>query len=140
MSRRGLTTGKGRRTALASGGAASANDRKIDVSLRDHVEQVGEDVLGGNSDDLHDLAIAEAGVADRLDVSLGDVSALSDDLGCETDGGIRLCVAGLALAVEGDLIRADLGEVQAEIAVRREAVVATVPLRDGQCDPLAGLD
>src|SRR5262249_46351297 len=53
---------------------------------------------------------------------------------------IRPCVAGLALAVEGDLLGADLGEVQAEIAVRREAVVATVHLRDGQCDPLAGLD
>src|SRR5262245_27412248 len=40
--------------ALASGGASGANDRKIDISLRDHVEQVGEDVLGGNSEDLHD--------------------------------------------------------------------------------------
>src|SRR5262245_55865354 len=92
--RRGL---KGRQPALASGGAGGANDRKIDISLRDHVEQVGEDVLGGNSEDLHDLAIAEAGIADRLD---GDVSTLAHDPGCETHGGIRLRVTGRTLAIE----------------------------------------
>jgi hypothetical protein len=138
--RRGLTTRKGRQPALASGGAGGANDRKIDISLRDHVEQVGEDVLGGNSEDLHDLAIAEAGIADRLDVSLGDVSTLAHDPGCETHGGIRLRVTGRTLAIESDLLGADLGEVQAQIAVRREAVVAAVHLRDGQRDPLARLD
>ena len=35
---------------------------------------------------------------------------------------------------------ADLGQVQAEIGVRRQAVVAAVDLGDGQRDALAGLD
>src|SRR5262245_26056858 len=105
--------------------ASGANDRKIDISLRDHVEQVGEDVLGGNSEDLHDLAIAEAGIADRLDVSLGDVSTLAHDPGCETHCGIRLRVTGRTLAIESDLLGAGLGEVQAQIAVRREACLCT---------------
>src|SRR5215211_1116966 len=136
----GLTTGNSRQPPLASGRVACAEDRKVDVGLRDHVEQVREDVLGGDGKDLHDLAVAEAGVPDRLDVGLGDVSALTHDLGRETHGGIRLRVARLALTIEGDLLGADLGEVQAKIAVCREAVVATVHLRDGQCDPLARLD
>ena len=97
-------------------------------------------VLGGDGEDLDDLAVAEAGVADRLDVGLGDVSALVHDLGGEAaTARVRLGVAGPALAVERDFLRADLRQVQAEIAVRREAVVATVDLRDGQRDPLARL-
>jgi len=53
---------------MVSGRGAGANDRKVDIGVRDHVEQVGEDVLRGDRKDLHDLAVAEAGVADRLDV------------------------------------------------------------------------
>jgi hypothetical protein len=72
--------------------------------------------------------IAEAGVTDRLDVSLADVSTLAHDLGSKTHRGIRLCITGVTGAIEGDLLGADLGEVQAEIFVRREAVVATIHL------------
>src|SRR5271165_5564505 len=57
---------------LASGRVAGANDRKVDVGFRDHVEQVREDILGGDGEDLHDLAVVEAGIAHRLDVSLND--------------------------------------------------------------------
>ena len=59
-------------------------------------------------------------------------------LAANCDGRVRLGVAGRALAVPRDFFRADLRQVQAEIAVRREAVVATVDLRDGQRNPLAG--
>ena len=58
------------------GDFVGVNDREVDVGLRDDVEEVGEDVLGDDGDDLDDLAVAEAGVADRRDVGVGDVAAL----------------------------------------------------------------
>src|SRR5262245_14361543 len=102
---------------LASGSVAGAHDRKVDIGLRDHVEHVRENVLGGDSENFHDLAVAETGVADPFDISLGDVSALAHDLGGETHCDIRLRVGRLTLAIECHLLRRDLGEVQAEIAV-----------------------
>ena len=66
----GLATGRDRQPELASRGLGGADDREVDVGFRDHVEHVGEDILGGDREDLHDLRIAEAGVADRLDVGI----------------------------------------------------------------------
>jgi hypothetical protein len=61
------------------------NAWKVDIGLRDHVE------------DLHDLAVAEAGVADRLDVSVADVSTLAGVLGSLTHGHIRLGIAAVTV-------------------------------------------
>src|SRR5262245_46297579 len=93
----GLATGKCQQPSVASGRVAGAHDRKVDVGLGDHVEQVRENVLGGDGEDLDDLAVAETRVAHRLDVSFADVSALTHNLGCETYGSIRLRIAGLTL-------------------------------------------
>src|SRR5262245_1678313 len=90
----------GPRAPLTSGGVAGAHDRKVDIGLRDHVEDVRKDVLGGDSENFHDLAVAETGVADSLDIRLCDVSALAHHLGGETHGGIRLRVSRLTFAIE----------------------------------------
>lgn len=107
----------------ALGGFARFDDGEIDVGFRDDIEQVGKDVLGNDGDDLHDLAVAEAGVANRLDINVGDMTTLTNDLGREAHGGIGLRVAGLALAIERDFLRRDLRQIQAQIGVRREAVI-----------------
>src|SRR5262245_55185077 len=108
----GPATGNAAGPSLASGRVAGAHNRKVDVGLGDHVEEVRENVFGGDGKDLHDLAVAEARVAHRLDVSFGDVSALAHNLGCETYGSICLRVAGRTPAIEGHLLGADFGEVQ----------------------------
>ena len=43
------------------------DDREVDVGLCNHIEQVGEDILGGDGDDLDDLTIRETGVAHIID-------------------------------------------------------------------------
>jgi hypothetical protein len=67
--------------------------------------------LGGDSDDLDDLAVLEASIADRLDIGAGDVPMFAQDLGGETHGGIRFGISGFALAIESDLLGADLCQV-----------------------------
>jgi hypothetical protein len=44
------------------------------------------------------------------------------------------------LRFRGDLVSVDLREVQAEIGMSREAVIASVDLGHGECDPLARLE
>src|ERR1700709_596390 len=104
------------------------HDGEVDVSLRNDVEQVGEDVLGGNGEDFYDLAVTEAGVADRLNVGGGDMPTLAHDLACQPHGGIRLRVAGFALAIEGNLLGADPRQIEPEICVSRQAIIAAVDL------------
>jgi hypothetical protein len=96
------------------------NDREVDIGLGDNIEQVCENVLGRDSENLHDLAISETGVTHRVYVGAADVTALAHDLGGEVYCCVRLCVAGFALPVESDLLRSDLGKIQTEVGVRRK--------------------
>jgi integrase len=54
------------RAGWRPGGIASPSSRHAASAA------VGEDILGGDREDLHDLRIAEAGGADRFDVGFGD--------------------------------------------------------------------
>jgi hypothetical protein len=58
------------------------------------------------------------------------------DLRRESDGHAGLGIGRGSPTVQRDLRAADPGQVQAEIGVGREAIVATVDLSDGQRDPL----
>jgi len=66
------------------------------------------------------------------------VTALADHLGGEAERRIRLRFGRTALAVRGELGVFELREVLPEVRVRREAIVATVDLGDGERDALAG--
>src|SRR5262249_8004784 len=106
--RRGVAAGQPASPLTLSGGRGGPNDREVDVGLPDLVEEVGEAVLSGDRDDLHDLAVVEAGIADRVDVDIADVPPFTHDLGRETHCGIRLVIARRTLAIECDLLRSDL--------------------------------
>ena len=75
-----------------------------------------------------------------VQVGAADVPTLAHDRGREMHRGVRFRVAGRAIAVQCHLLRGELRQVQAQIGVRRKAVIALVCLRHGQSDPLACLD
>ena len=77
---------------------------------------------------------------DRLQIGVGDVAARPGDFRGKRHRDIRLGVRGRALTVQSDLRFVDLGEVQTEIAVGRQAIVTTVDLGDSQRNSLAGPD
>src|SRR5215468_8110868 len=107
-----------------SGGLGSVDDGEVDLGLGDLIEVVGEAVLGDERDDLDDLGIAEAGGSDRGDVLIAHVAALPRHLRCKTNGGVCFGITRGTLAIESDFLRADLREIQPQIGVRREAIVA----------------
>src|ERR1700744_4744024 len=59
---------KGPACPAMSGGVGGAYDGEVDVCLRDLVQVVGEAILCDDGDDFDDLAVLEAGVADRFDI------------------------------------------------------------------------
>src|SRR5215472_16370054 len=120
-------------------GLGSVDDGEVDLGLGDLIEIVGEAVLGDERDDLDDLGIAEAGGSDRSDVLIANVASLFRHLRCKTDGSVCFGITRGTLAIESDFLRADLREIQPQIGVRREAIVAAVHLGDRQCNALAGL-
>src|SRR6516162_507028 len=56
------------------------------------------------------------------------------------DRGVGRGVVRAAAAFGGQFGRVEFGKVGTNVAVRRQAIVAAVDLRDGQRDSLAGLD
>jgi hypothetical protein len=90
-------------------------------------------------DDLHDLRIVETGRLYGGDIGVADVTARVNDLGGEAHGGIRLEIVGGTGAVGCDFGIVKLGDVLAEIGVRRQAVAAAVDFGDRKRNPSAGL-
>jgi len=111
---------------------ASADDGEVDVGLDDLVQLVRKAVLRDQGHDFHDLGVGVASIANRLDVVFADVAALLGHLGGEMHRCVGLGIAGAVLAVQRDLLRADLRQVQVEISVGRQAVVTAVGLCNGQ--------
>src|SRR3546814_2031094 len=60
-------------------------------------------------DDLHDVRIRVAGIADGFQIGVADLPAGLDDLARKLDGGVALRVAGMALPGENDVIGRQLG-------------------------------
>lgn len=89
-------------------------------------------------DNLDHLRIAVASQLHRSEIGIGDMASIPGDLGGEADGRIGLGVIGRAAAVGGDFRIVELGEIAAEIGVRRQAIIAAVDFRDGERDPLTG--
>ncbi len=89
-------------------------------------------------DDLDDLRVVVAGGLDGIELGIGDLAAARHDGHRETHRGRGLGVVGAAAAVGLDLGGVELGEVAAQEAVGRQAVVAAVELGHGQRDALAG--
>ena len=67
------------------------------------------------------------------------VAAQGGHFGGKPHGGVRFRVVRRAAAVGSNLGIVQLGEVFAQIAVGRQAVIAAIDFRHGQRDPLAGL-
>ena len=101
------------------------------------VEQVGEHVHGHVPDGLGDLLIRDPGRAHLLEQRVADLAAVADDRGRQLQDrfGVRVLAAGPTGRVSLCLL--DLGQVRADVGVRREAVLALVDLGDGDGDPLA---
>src|SRR3546814_4450951 len=81
-------------------------------------------------DDLHDVRIRVAGIADGFQIGVADLPAGLDDLARKLDGGVALRVAGMALPGENDVIGRQLGHVLGREAVNRQAVVAAIHFGD----------
>ena len=106
------------------------HDGKVDLGAGNDVEQVGKNILGHHRDDFHDLAVGEAGGFDRLHIGVADFAAFLVDLERKGDGGIGPGISRGAFAGQVYFCGIDFREVEADIAVCREAVVAVIALRD----------
>lgn len=62
------------------------HDREVDLGLCDDVDEVREDILGNESNDLHDLSVGEAGGLDRLKLDVADPALSWRGRGCSMNG------------------------------------------------------
>lgn len=88
-------------------------------------------------DDLDNFAVRVSGGPDRVDVAGGDLAAAACDLDSEADGGICPGVGRSAGAVGGDFRIVQLGDILADIGMRRDAVTAAIDLGNRQGNTLA---
>ena len=79
-----------------------------------------------SADDLDDLGFAVARALYRGDVGVAYLAAGLGDLDREAHGGGGFGVGRGALAVERGVFGRDLGEIEADISVRRQAIIAAV--------------
>src|SRR3546814_5211535 len=90
--------------------------------------------LGHQRDDLHDVRIRVAGIADGFQIGVTDLAAGLDDFARKLDGGVPLWVVGMALPSENDFIGRQLGHMLGREAVKRQAVVAAIHFGDSEAD------
>ncbi len=94
------------------------NDREVNLRLHNGIQQVREDIFGDHGHDFHNLTVAEASGADGLNIGVADMAAVTNDLHREPHGGVRIRITRSATTIDGDLLRADLRQIEAQIAVR----------------------
>ena len=123
----------------ASRGLGGQDDREVNVGFGDIVDVVGQHVERDRRHDLDHLGVAKAGQTHCGEVGVADAAARVEHLSREDKGGVGLGVARMTGTVQRDLGVVDLGEVEAEIGVRRQAVIAAICLRDCERDAFAGL-
>lgn len=109
------------------------DDRKVDIGFRDHVEQIGENVLRSDGKDLHDLAVTVASVANRLDIGIGNVTTFAYDPGGKLNGGVGSGITYVP-AARRILEEVEEGEREAtgEFTVPKGELVVTAPLMSGR--------
>ncbi len=125
-----------RRRRSDSSRFASGDKGKVDVGLGDFVYVVRPRIKRNVEHDLDYLSVVIASSLNRIEISFGDMAALTRDLDREANGGICLRIVRRAVAVCSDLGIVKLGEILAQIGVGREAIVTTIDLGDSQGDAL----
>jgi hypothetical protein len=88
-------------------------------------------------DDLDQLRVIETRAPRLGKIGIADVAARADDFYGKADGGGRLRVMGGAVAARFDVGIVEPGEILADIAMRRQALIAAVDFGDGERDPFA---
>ena len=111
--------------------------REIDLGVGDMVQEIAEVVLDHDRDDLEDLGIGVTGLTHRREVRSVHLAVGAGECGGEHQCPVGLGVAGEAFAVEGDFGRIQLCEVEPQIGVGGQAVIAAVDLGDRDGNTLA---
>ena len=88
--------------------ACRGNGGKVLLGIEDVIEKVRQGVHGDQRDDLHDVRIRVAGIADGFQIGVTDMASSLDDFASELDCGIALGVAGMALPSEYDSLAGSL--------------------------------
>ena len=84
--------------------ASPCNGGKVLLGIEHVIDEVCQGVHSHQRDDLHDVRIRVAGIADGLQIGVTDVAAGLDDFARKLDGGVPLRIAGMALPSENDFI------------------------------------
>jgi hypothetical protein len=120
-----------------SGRVPRRDDRKVDLGLRNGVDVVGPNVEDHVLDDLDDLRVRVARGLDCTHVLVANVTALAHYAARKTHSGIRFCIVRCAAAIRRHLGIIEMGDVLAEVRVRREAIIATVELGNSKSNAFA---
>ena len=105
-------------TGQSSDRASRRNGGKVLLGIEHVVEKVRQGVHGHKRDDLHDVRIRVAGIADSFQIDVTDLATGLDDFARQLDGGVPLRVAGMALPSENDFIGRQLGHMLGRKAVK----------------------
>ena len=121
-------------------GKLRTNNRKIDFRTRHIVEQVGEKILGYETDDFDDLRVGQARRVSPRQILVGHMTALDRNPGGKMDSRIRLRLRGPAASGERNFFGREFRQIEADKAMCRQAIIAAIDLRHCQRDPGPGPD
>ena len=115
------------------------NGGKVLLGIEHIVEKVRQRVHGHQRDDLNDVRIRVACIADDFQIGVTNLTAGLDDFARKLDRGVPLRVAGMALPSENDFIGGQLGHMIGRKAVNRQAIVAAIHFGDSEADAVTRL-
>ena len=126
-------------TGSRSDRASRRNGWKVLLGIEHVIEKVRQRVHGHQRNDLHDICVRVADIANRFHIGITDLAAGLDDFARKLNSGVPLRVACMTLPSDNDFIGRQLGHMLGRKAVNRQAVVASIHFGDGEADAVTRL-
>src|SRR5215469_8432896 len=82
--------------------ASPCNGRKVLLGIEHVIEKIRQGIHSHQRDDLHDVRIRVACIANGFQIGVTDLAAGLNDFARKLYGGVPLRVAGMALSSEND--------------------------------------